>query len=53
MMEDGWQVEELTWLASVYATKGTERVCIDIQVLHPDAPTVGHGTHLCGTAPGK
>lgn len=49
---DGWQVAPLDKWQAVYATKGGERVFIHLSSIAPGSSTVGHGSHLCGNAPG-
>jgi hypothetical protein len=39
-------MDEITWLAFVFGWRGTERICLQIEALAPDAPRVGHGTFL-------
>jgi hypothetical protein len=50
---DGWQVGALDKWQAVYATRGNERLFIHLRALELGAPTIGHGTHLCGNAPGR
>lgn len=52
-ISDGWNVGELDKWQAVYATKGNQRLFIHLRALEPGASTLGHGTHLCGNAPGR
>jgi len=45
-IDGGWQADELTRYSFVFCQRGSERIYINIQAQHPDAPIVGHGTHL-------
>jgi len=53
LVDEGCVMDELTWLAFVFGSRGKERICLHIEALPPDAPRIGHGTHLCGNVPGK
>lgn len=53
LIDEGCKMEEITWLAFVFGWRGAERICLHIEALAPDAPRIGHGTHLCGNAPGR
>jgi len=52
-VDGGWQADPLTRFQFVFCRRGKERIYINIQALHPDEPTVGHGTYLGGAAPGR
>jgi len=50
---DGWKVDELDKWQALYATRGSERLFIHLRAVEPGQSLLGHGTHLCGNAPGK
>jgi hypothetical protein len=52
-VDGGWDADPLTRYSFVFCKRGNERIYINIQPKHPDEPTIGHGTHLCGNAPGR
>lgn len=52
-IDTGWDVDPLTRYQFVFARRETERVCITIMAVEPGQPLVGHGSYLCGNAPGK
>lgn len=51
--DEGCVMDEIKWCAFVFGQRGSERICLLIEALAPDAPRIGHGTHLCGNAPGR
>jgi hypothetical protein len=53
LIDEGCTMEEPSWLAFVFGWRGPERICLAIEALAPGSSTVGHGTHLCGNAPGR
>ena len=57
LIEEGCRMDEISWLPFVFGWRGKEaddeRFSLHIESLAPGAPTVGHGTHLCGDAPGR
>lgn len=50
---EGWQVDELDRWQAVHAIKGSARLFIHLRAVEPGQSLIGHGTHLCGRAPGK
>jgi hypothetical protein len=53
LIQEGCTMQEMTRYSFVFGQRGSERICLVIEALAPDAPRIGHGTHLCGNAPGR
>lgn len=54
LIDEGCAMEDIRpLLAFVFGQRGEERICLTVEALAPDAPRVGHGTFLGGSAPGR
>jgi hypothetical protein len=46
LMREGWNVDEPTRYAFLFADKDNERVCVSIEVYEPGRMPVGHGSFI-------
>lgn len=46
LIREGWNVDEPTRYAFLFADRDNERVCVSIEVFEPGRTPVGHGSYI-------